>query len=87
MSQNATTTNAAREAGQLFTLVAGESLPVGAKFVRWALTNGEEEPANFIDIVEGYDPDNYFRDGRYLGPDGAGVEPMYIMPSVHSAQN
>lgn len=66
-----------KEAGQTFILAAGDALPSGAKFVRWALTNGEPEPSNFIDIVEGYHPDFYFRAGKYLGPDEAGVEPEF----------
>lgn len=65
--------------GSTFTLSIGDKLPAGAKFVRWMLTNGQEEPGNFIDTVEGYHPDYYFRDGRYLGPDQHGVEPEWIM--------
>jgi hypothetical protein len=53
-------------------------------FARFSLTNGEPEPANFTDIIEGYHPDNYFaiNDGRYLGPDEAGVEPLYYRPGT-----
>lgn len=60
-----------------FTLKVGDPLPEGSKFVRWVLTNGEEEPPNFIDIVEGFHPDYYFRDGKYLGADQGGVEPLF----------
>ena len=69
--------NAARVAGQDFVLNIGETLPAGAKFVRWTLTSGEEKPSNFSDIVEGYHPDYYFRDGKYIGADNAGVEPVW----------
>lgn len=79
-------TNAAREAGQPFTIATGETLPAGAKFTRWVLTNGEEEPANFIDIVEGYHPDNYFRDGKYLGADEAGVEPQFVITETFDVE-
>lgn len=68
------------------TLTIGAALPAGAKFIRWDLTNGEEKPANFSDIVEGYHPDNYFRDGKYLGADEAGVEPVFEIPDELSAK-
>lgn len=59
-------------------LNAGQTLPVGAKFARWQLVGGVEKPSNFEDIVGGYHPDYYFRDGKYLGPDEAGVEPVWV---------
>ncbi len=69
------------------TLEIGATLPKGAKFIRWALTNGEEEPENFADIVEGYHPDNYFRNGAYLGADESGVEPVFEIPADGAASN
>ncbi len=62
-------------------LTAGEKLPVGAKFSRWTLTNGQAQPSNFENIVESYHPDNYFRGGKYLGADEAGVEPVWTLAS------
>lgn len=71
-------TNTKYTAGDTFTLAIGDTLPAGAKFDRWVLTNGQEEPSNFIDVVEGYHPDNYFRSGKYIGADEAGVEPQFV---------
>lgn len=64
--------------GQTFILSLGDALPDGAQFDRWVVTNGDEEPANLCDITAGYHPDNYFRDGKYLGPDNQGVEPQFV---------
>jgi hypothetical protein len=54
-----------------------------------------EQPANFTDIIEGYNVENYFRgslDGAdrsgatYLGPDEAGVEPTWSDAAVEALQ-
>ena len=54
-----------------------------------------ERPANFADIIEGYNVDNYFRgslDGTarsgatYLGPDEAGVEPTWADATQEALQ-
>jgi hypothetical protein len=69
-----------------FTLAVGDSLPAGAKFLRWVLTNGQEKPSNFEGLVEGYHPDYYFRDGKYLGPDESGVEPEFSITDLSSIE-
>jgi hypothetical protein len=54
-----------------------------------------EQPANFADIIEGYNVENYFRGsldgadrsgGKYLGPDEAGVEPTWSDTTIEALQ-